>query len=150
MVFESETVLKAPLNEVWRFFSDPRNLARITPPSLRFRIVDAPDRSLRRDDRVVYRIRILGIPMTWVTRITDWDEERMFADAQEKGPYRTWVHTHTFERLDDGVRMRDRVHYELPLGFAGRVAGGWFVRRQVRTIFAFRERTIQGIFDTSE
>ena len=35
---ERTQAVAMPLDECWRFFSDPRNLARITPPSLAFRV----------------------------------------------------------------------------------------------------------------
>lgn len=146
-VFETTTILEAALDEVWDFFSSPRNLATITPRSLGFTIVSAPDRPLRRDDRIEYRIRVMGLPLRWVTRLTEWDERKAFTDVQERGPYRRWVHRHEFEQLPDGtVRMSDRVEYELPLGVPGRLVAGWWVDRQVREIFAFRAGTIRARF----
>jgi ligand-binding SRPBCC domain-containing protein len=34
--FTRTQVVELPLEQCWRFFSDPRNLAKITPPELRF------------------------------------------------------------------------------------------------------------------
>ena len=128
------------------FFSDPRNLARLTPPAMGFRIVEAPDRELRAGDRMRYTIRLLGIPVRWTTRIVRWDEGRSFSDTQESGPYRSWIHTHTFVPTAAGVEMRDRVEYEMPLGPIGRIAHALWVKRQLRRIFDFRERAIREIF----
>ena len=42
--FETTHRLPMPREEAWRFFSDPRNLARITPPEMGFTITsDVPD-----------------------------------------------------------------------------------------------------------
>jgi ligand-binding SRPBCC domain-containing protein len=35
---------------------------------------------------------------------------------QEKGPYRTWLHTHRFSRRGSAVIMEDHVDYALPFG----------------------------------
>jgi len=107
-----------------------------------FRILKAPERSLREGDRIDYQIRILGLPLRWRTLITEWDEGHAFADFQEKGPYRHWLHRHTFTEVGNEVVMHDRVDYELPLGIPGRIFGGAFVRRQIRKIFDYREGAI--------
>nr|MDQ3280020.1 TIGR01777 family protein [Acidobacteriota bacterium] len=81
--FERTTRIAAPLAAVFDFFSAPRNLGRITPPEMGFRIVEGPDRRLREGDRIRYRIRVMGVPMSWTTRITLWREGEAFADLQE-------------------------------------------------------------------
>ena len=145
-ILERESLIPAPRGAVFAFFGDPANLARITPPSLGFTIVDAPARTLRAGDRIRYRIRIAGIPVTWVTHITEWVEGTRFVDEQERGPYRLWRHEHLLDDAPGGTRMRDRVEYELPFGKAGAALGGWWVRRSLATIFDFRERAIREVF----
>ena len=146
---ERETFVPAKQSEVFEFFSDPSNLARITPRSLGFEIVDAPRRRLRAGDRIRYRIRLLGIPIPWVSKITEWKEGSMFVDEQERGPYRVWRHEHTLRAAQNGVLMFDRVQYDLPLGRIGRAFGGWWVRRNLRAIFDYRTQAIAEIFPKS-
>lgn len=132
--------------EVFQFFSEPRNLARITPPSLGFKIHGDPPAQMRKGARIEYRIKWMGLSLPWVSRITDWRPGLGFQDAQEKGPYRRWVHTHSFEENAGGVTMRDTVEYALPLGVLGRVANALVVRRQLDEIFDYRYRAIQEVF----
>jgi ligand-binding SRPBCC domain-containing protein len=146
MLLERTTFVPASAAEVFAFFSRPENLARITPPSLGFVIRELPEGGIREGARIVYRIRVAGLPLTWVTRIARWNPDQAFVDEQLRGPYRRWVHTHTFTERDGGVDMRDRVDYELPFGLVGRLFGGWFVRRQLRAIFDCRETRIREIF----
>ena len=147
MILERTTIVEAPAETVWAFFSDPSNLAKITPPSMGFEIVSSPGRTLQAGDRIDYRIRIAGLPVRWRTLISEWDPPRSFTDEQEKGPYRRWIHRHTFQPTDDGrVLVTDRVDYELPLGFVGRLAGGFLVRRQLRRIFDYRTEIIRREF----
>lgn len=145
-VLERRSIVHASLPEVFAFFSDPRNLARLTPPSLRFRIVEAPPGTLRAGDRIRYTIRLLGLPVGWTTRIATWDEGRGFSDVQEKGPYRSWRHGHAFRAVPGGVEMSDRVEYALPGRALGRIAHALWIRRQLRAIFDFREKAIGEIF----
>jgi ligand-binding SRPBCC domain-containing protein len=138
--------IPASLDEVFGFFSDPRNLARITPPWLRFRIHGEPPSALEAGSRIEYRIVWTVAPLRWVTRIVLWDPPRCFVDVQERGPYRKWVHTHTFTPTEGGVRMDDRVDYALPLGPLGRLVHALGVRRQLEAIFEFRRAAIEEIF----
>lgn len=146
MRLDRTTFVAGSIDEVFAFFSDPKNLALITPPGMGFQILEAPDRGLRRDDRIRYRIRVLGIPLQWTTHITEWSDGRFFTDVQEKGPYKKWIHTHEFRAEGSGVMMIDRVDYELPLGVVGQIFGGWLVRRQLDAIFDYRQKMIQQRF----
>lgn len=140
------TRIAAPLDDVWSFFSNPVNLARITPDSMGFEIVSAPDRPIRDGDRIVYRLKVTGVPIRWVSRITDLEEREMFADIQEEGPYAFWRHRHIFRETNGGVEMIDDVDYELPFGILGRIGGSAFTRIQLRTVFDHRGRMIARIF----
>ena len=144
--FRRETIVAAPRQDVFAFFSDPRNLARITPPSLGFEIVRMPDRALRAGDRIDYVIRLLGIPVRWRTVITVWEPEHRFVDEQERGPYKYWRHEHVLTDTGSGTLMVDQVEYRVPLGVIGAVVAGWWVRRNVRAIFEYRASGIARIF----
>ncbi len=141
--------IEAPLDRVFSFFSDPANLGRITPPWLRFRIHGRPPERIAPGTSIEYRIRWTVFTLSWVTRISRFTPPSGFQDLQERGPYRTWIHTHTFEPDGTGVVIRDRVEYALPLGPLGRLVHALFVRRQLEAIFEFRRRAVEEIFDAA-
>ncbi len=143
----SSCTLPIGLAEAWEFFSDPRNLERITPPSLGIEITsDLPPR-MHPGMIVTYRVRpLLGIPVQWVTEITHVREPNLFVDEQRFGPYRFWHHQHHFREVEGGVEAADLVHYSLPFGPVGRLLGGGTVRRQLGEIFAFRRRFLEERF----
>jgi ligand-binding SRPBCC domain-containing protein len=133
--------------EAWDFFSDARNLERITPPDMGFEVTSAlPDR-MYAGMLVTYRVRpLLGVPVTWVTEITHVDEPRLFVDEQRFGPYRFWHHQHLFREIEGGSEMRDIVSYVLPPG--GGVARRWLVTPRLEQIFAHRRRVLEERFGT--
>jgi ligand-binding SRPBCC domain-containing protein len=147
-LFERTTLLGATIEDVFEFFSGPQNLAVITPPKMRLRVITAPSRALREGDRLEYRFSFLGVPLAWRTRITLWRDNEAFSDFQERGPYRYWLHTHTFRQVPEGVEMTDRVEYSLPFGILGRWVGGWLVRRELEKIFDYRAEAIRRAFTT--
>lgn len=134
--------MPAPLDEVFRYFEDPRNLAGITPSWLRFEVVRFTDPRVREGSEIEYHIRWLGVRIPWVSRITRWDPPREFVDEQLRGPYRRWHHTHSFEPRQDGVAMTDVIEYEMPAGPAGRLVHALVVRRQLEEIFDYRARRL--------
>ena len=84
--------------------------------------------------------------LRWLTVIARWVPGVEFQDRQERGPYRTWIHTHRFQSDGHGVLMRDRVEYELPFGVLGRIAHSLLVQRQLEGIFEYRRSAIERLF----
>ena len=136
----------APLNEVFEFFSDARNLAEITPPWLGFRILTKWPLRMHCGAQIQYRISVHGIPVKWTTEIRRWIAPHSFVDVQLHGPYALWHHTHLFEAVAGGTRMRDIVRYRLPFGPFGRLVNALLVSRDVRAIFDYREKRIRERF----
>jgi NADH dehydrogenase len=131
-----------PLDEVFAFFSHPDNLARITPASMRLEFL-TEDREMQTDLAIDYRMRpLLGIPVTWRTRITAYDPPHSFRDVQERGPYRSWEHIHRFRAVDGGTLVEDDVAYSLPFGPIGDVVHRLAVRGQLERIFRHRSAVI--------
>ena len=150
-VLERSQFLPIPLEQAWAFFSSPKNLAVITPPEMGF-MINAPfdDRPTHTGQRINYTVKpVLGIPLQWTTLIEAVHAPHRFVDTQEKGPYKRWWHQHTFEAVEGGVIMGDRVEYELPLGPLGELAHGIFVKQKLASIFAFRKATLERLFPTA-
>lgn len=140
---QRSTTLQLPLARVFAFFEDPKNLAKITPPWLNFRIVDPERITMRKGAEIDYLIRWMGLRMKWKTLITEYDPPHRFVDEQTKGPYSYWHHEHTFEDTAGGVLIRDRVDYRLPFWVLGDIAHALVVRRQLEQIFDYREEVIR-------
>jgi ligand-binding SRPBCC domain-containing protein len=146
-VLQSEQLVPRPRDEVFAFFARPENLGVITPPWLGFRILTPSPVPMERGALVDYVIRLGPLPLRWRTLITRHDPPRAFVDEQLQGPYSFWHHTHTFEEVDGGTLIRDRVLYVVPFGALGRVLERVLIRRQLRAIFAHRQRVISRLFD---
>ncbi|HEX8904281.1 MAG TPA: SRPBCC family protein [Longimicrobiaceae bacterium] len=144
-VLEARQLLPISLEDAWEFFSDARNLARITPPWLGFEVTSELPERMYAGMLVTYRIRpLLGVPVRWVTEITHADEPYLFVDEQRAGPYRFWHHQHLFRQVAGGVEMRDVVHYALAPG-AG-AARRFLVGPRLERIFAHRRRVLEETF----
>ncbi|TVQ60095.1 MAG: CDP-paratose 2-epimerase [Phycisphaerales bacterium] len=142
-LLEAETRLPRPIDEIFPFFADAQNLERLTPAMLNFRIVTPTPIEMREGALIDYRLRVRGVPIKWRTRINVWEPPYRFVDEQIKGPYRLWLHEHTFEADGDHTICRDRVEYAVPFDF---IAHKLLVKRDVENIFAYRERVLRDIF----
>jgi ligand-binding SRPBCC domain-containing protein len=144
-VLEREQWIPCPLAEVFEFFSSARNLEFLTPPWLNFRILTLPI-AMEPGARIHYKIRWHGVPLRWTTEITEWAPPFRFVDLQLSGPYKLWHHTHSFEAVDGGTRLTDRVKYALPLGPLGRIVHALWVKKEVAGIFDYRTERIRDLF----
>jgi ligand-binding SRPBCC domain-containing protein len=143
-----QTHLHLSLDEAWGFFSDPGNLAKITPPSLGFQVISPVPSKIYPGLMIEYRVRpMLRIPATWLTEITHVDDGCMFVDEQRVGPYRLWHHEHHFAPAPGGgVIMSDIITYALPFGFLGNMVHPWLVAPQLKRIFDHRQEVIDRLF----
>ena len=140
--------LPITLEEAWNFFSDPRNLSRITTEKMNFRITsETGNGSMYPGMIITYKVSpILGISITWVTEISEVREKEYFIDNQLLGPYKFWHHQHLFKEIPGGVEMTDILHYAVPFGFIGRILEKVFIKKKVDGIFAYREKVLQKMF----
>jgi ligand-binding SRPBCC domain-containing protein len=68
----------------------------------------------------------------------------VFVDEQLRGPYRRWVHTHTFADEGGGTRVEDRVVYEVP---GGPAVNALFVAPDLRRVFGYRLQALRERLD---
>jgi len=132
------------LDDCWRFFSDPRNLRKITPPEMNFRIKRNLPPAVYPGLMIEYTVSpLFGIPITWLTEIVHVDAPNRFVDEQRTGPYRIWHHEHFFSELPDGgTEVHDLVTYAPPLGPFGILLNRFLIRPQLEKIFNYREAQI--------
>jgi hypothetical protein len=135
-----------PLTEVFDFFKDAKNLEKITPEYLQFKILSMNTKEIKEGSLIHYKLKLHGIPFKWRTLISRFKENEMFIDQQQKGPYKKWVHTHTFTEMNGGTLINDHVVYKLPLGSLGRTVAGKFVKNDVESIFSYRKEVIDKHF----
>ena len=134
--------LDLPIGRVFDFFSDAGNLERITPPELNFHIITPQPIDIKQGALIDYELKMRGIPVKWRTEISVWEPPFRFVDQQLRGPYKQWIHTHTFTELGPSrTLIEDQVRYRLPLEPLGDVAH-FFVKRELDYIFDYRQKAV--------
>jgi len=148
---EYQQDLPLSIEAAWDFFSRPENLARITPENLNFEVTSPLPEKMYAGMIVSYRVRpLFGFAMNWISEITHVREPDFFVDEQRSGPYRIWHHEHLLEPIEGGVRMIDRVHYQLPGGLPAYWLLNQTVRNRLEEIFSYRRRKLIELFGPLE
>ena len=144
---KTKQFVKTDMATCWDFFSDPKNLSKITPQSMGFIVrTELPDK-MYEGLMIEYTVRpMLGIPMNWITEIKTVKNHSFFVDEQRKGPYRIWHHEHHFKEVEGGVEMTDIVSYIIPLGFLGKIVQPFLVQPKLEEIFAYRFKIVKEVF----
>ncbi len=133
------------IGKVFQFFCDVKNLQRITPPGLNFKILTPLQVEILDGTMIDYQMSLFKIPFLWRSKISLWNPPFEFMDTQLKGPYNMWEHTHRFYEENGKTTIEDNVIYRLPLWPVGEVAYP-VVRAQLNRIFDYRLATIKQIF----
>ncbi len=160
--YERETIVRAPLSEVWEFHSQISGLEALTPDWMGLRVESVvgpdgerdPDR-LDAGSEIDLSIRPFGVGprQHWTSVITEsaFDEtSAYFRDEMVHGPFDRWIHTHSFFPDGDRTILRDHVEYELPLvdrlGELGRVTEP-FSQAGFEGMFRQRHRTTKQLLE---
>ena len=140
--------VKTTIDEAWSFFSSPKNLSKVTPKDMGFKITSEISDKMYIGQIISYHVSpFLGLKMNWVTEITHINDKMFFVDEQRFGPYKMWHHEHLFLQKGDKVEMTDKVSFKLPLGFIGRLFAPIIVIPQLKKIFNYRNQKIEETFN---
>lgn len=146
-ILETQQYFELPREQVFDFFGDAGNLEAITPPWLHFEILTPQPIEMHVGALIDYKLRLRFIPIRWRTEIAAWEPPLRFVDRQLRGPYKRWVHEHTFTEQGSGTLMTDRVEYDVPLG---RLAHTLAVRHDLERIFQYRQDVLTSRFNKLE
>ncbi|HVB36140.1 MAG TPA: SRPBCC family protein [Candidatus Acidoferrales bacterium] len=138
--------IEAPAEKVFAWHAQPGALERLTPPWEPIEIVE-PAPGIHNGSRGAFRVRVGPFRVRWEFEHRGYIDGRQFQDFQRSGPFRRWEHTHRF--IPDGPAacwLEDCIEYQLPTGALASLLAGWFVRRKLRKLFAYRHRVTSEAF----
>lgn len=134
-VLTAQQFFDLPVEQIFDYFGDAGNLEAITPPWLHFKVLTPQPIKMHPGTLIDYKLRLHMVPIRWRTEISAWEPPFRFIDQQLRGPYRKWIHEHTFVEQQGGTLMTDRVEYDV---LGGSLIHSLLVRRDLLKIFEFR------------
>jgi ligand-binding SRPBCC domain-containing protein len=145
--FERSIVINAPIDVVFHFHDDPQNLLKISPPNIKVKLISATPAG--KGQRVVLDVTQFGfVKSRWEAEITLYEPPFKMVDVLHKSPFHSWKQTRLFEKLSDTqTRLTDRVDYELPIDVVSNIFVGWYVKREIESMFAFRQKKTKELLE---
>ena len=149
-LFAKQTVDKE-IDFLWDFFRKPRNLNKLTPKDVDFKIISGKSDDFYEGMIISYKIKPFKmINLNWVTEISQVKEGAYFIDNQISGPYKMWHHEHHFKSNSDGTtEIIDKVKYKIPFYIVGKLMHKVFIKKKLLSIFNFRQEQINKLFNHS-
>jgi uncharacterized protein (TIGR01777 family) len=143
MIFTKKCLIKAPVEDVFQWHARTGALERLSPPWDPLEVIEKGP-GIDTGTRVEMKMKAgpLPVKMRWVAEHTRYEKNRLFQDRQVKGPFKRWVHTHTFSTgAQGGTIMEDCIDFRLPFHPLGNLFGGRFILKKLEKIFRYRHAT---------
>lgn len=158
--------LPLPVEQVFAFFCQPKNLPPFMPHWQRARIdalalVPPPapaagfaiSGATGKGSRITLSFKPLPfspVRVRWLALIDEFEWNRRFCDLQLSGPFRYWRHCHEVQAEErdgrQGTLVTDDVRYRFPLGPLDLAANALGGRVQLALLFRFRQRQVRELF----
>lgn len=127
----------------FRWHERPGALERCIPPWEQVTLIKRIG-SIQPGGEVHLRIHPAGFPIKWVSHHVEYEKNVYFKDLQHQGPFKTFIHTHTFKSAQGGTAssLKDDIFYELP----GGPLGGLFaqsIHQQLEQSFLYRHNMLK-------
>ena len=144
--YYDEIWINKDIEYVFNFYKEAKNLEKITPKNMKFKILNMSTENIEEGTIINYKLKIKGFNIKWRTLIEKFIENEYFIDVQLNGPYKYWKHTHFFEKIANGILVRDLVKYELPFSFISNKIFAKMVRKDLDKIFNYRKEIVSKEF----
>ena len=139
----------APVEDVFRFFDDPANLARLMPPPVRIRAVRVEPMPPQAGTEIDFRYGIGPFQRGWTVRYVEHIAGERIVDETLSGPMRRFHHTHAFRAGHrGGTWIEDRIDFHVgpngPIGVAVDAVAGLVMRATLVWRHAMQRRILRG------
>lgn len=145
-IYQHSFEVRAPLSKVAAFHDDPASLIAITPPPVRV-TVERFDAPVQADSQVIFTLHVGPIGVKWAAVIAEYQPQQYFRDVQQHGPFGAWSHTHTFTMKPSATIVNDRVEYQPPFGWLGKLIDPIVIRPSLNFLFRFRARKTRQLLE---
>ena len=139
--FKYKTKIKQPLNNVFDFYSNPRNINLLTPWFAK--VSCTPEKKISKNEIFTIEINMFGIKNKVEILIKNYEENKLFTDLQIKGPFNYWEHNHIFKYENNETIMYDVINYNSKFKLLDKM---YIFHLIFKIVFYYREKKILAIF----
>jgi len=139
--FKYKTKIKQPLNNVFDFYSNPKNINLLTPWFAK--VSCTPEKKISKNEVFTIEINMFGIKNKVEILIKNYEENKLFTDLQIKGPFNYWEHNHIFKYENNETIMYDVINYNSKFKLLDKM---YIFHLIFKIVFYYREKKILAIF----
>ena len=139
--FKYKTKIKQPLNNVFDFYSNPKNINLLTPWFAKVSCI--PEKKISKNEVFTIEINMFGIKNKVEILIKNYEENELFTDLQIKGPFNYWEHNHIFKYENNETIMYDVINYNSKFKLLDKM---YIFHLIFKIVFYYREKKILAIF----
>ena len=139
--FKYKTKINQPLNNVFDFYSNPKNINLLTPWFAK--VSCTPEKKISKNEVFTIEINMFGIKNKVEILIKNYEENKLFTDLQIKGPFNYWEHNHIFKYENNETIMYDVINYNSKFKLLDKM---YIFHLIFKIVFYYREKKILAIF----
>ncbi|HYM20134.1 MAG TPA: SRPBCC family protein [Candidatus Kapabacteria bacterium] len=144
---ERKIDIAAPIQAVFGFHLDFKNLALISPSWMKSELLDEEGMGSAKQQRL--KVTLFGaFPSIWVVATSEYEPPTRLTDLLRSGPLPYFKHTRTFSQPSQAItELSDKLEYALPFGFVGRIANTISVHRMMIQMFEHRHEMTKQLLE---
>ncbi|WP_235832090.1 MULTISPECIES: SRPBCC family protein [Flavobacterium] len=101
-------------------------------------------------ETVTWRGKHFGIYLNHKSRITAMILYDYFVDEMEEGKFKSFRHEHLFNEEDGITIMKDKLYYEVPYGFFGKLFDLLFLKNHLINFIIERNKTLKALSENEK
>lgn len=95
------------------------------------------------NETVTWKATHFGIRQKLTSKITAYDRPHYFRDEQTKGIFKSMVHHHKFEQIEDKIIMKDIFEFHSPFGILGKIFNKLILTNYLKKFLKTRNQIIK-------
>ena len=141
-VFIKSTKIPATNKEAFDYHAREGALERLVPP-WSILTVTSHEGDIRDGAMSTFKVSFGLIGFKWTAVHFGYLQDRQFQDKMVKGPFQSWIHTHSFIPDEIGhCIMEDKIAYSLPFGKLGPILLNNTIQNNLNQLFHYRHRIL--------
>lgn len=146
-----ETVINAPIGVVFQLAGDIDLHILTTSGTKEKAIAGRTSGSVQLGDMITFEAVHFGFKQRLTSKITAFDPPTYFMDEMQKGTFKSLQHEHFFKAINEGITlMTDKMHFESPFGFIGKIVNKLILTRYMRKFLQERNAGLKRIIESGE
>lgn len=141
-VFIKSTKIPATNKEAFDYHAREGALERLVPP-WSILTVTSHEGDIRDGAMSTFKVSFGLIGLKWTAVHFGYLQDRQFQDKMVKGPFQSWIHTHSFIPDEIGhCIMEDKIAYSPPFGKLGPILLNNTIQNNLNQLFHYRHRIL--------